>query len=634
MDIDDGNPPPELLGADPHLKAIIKMLQDHRREAMFKILSLHRYLLNEMKGHSDETLQAFQWERGQRENALMLLWEQNEKEIAVLWEKNKKEIANRQAALMSIWEGIAKDIADTHRANNKLSANLASIKHMMDTNPKKNQSTFDKIAENQSIFQATTNGTLATIVTTVSSITQSTTDSVEAAVTGVTKLMVKEISNIANAIARVEGDMTVLRNLVTLVQTTQVDAPTVPTKTGLTECSDNDGNPPNLPPGTGLLSLQDILDSEDAPPGPSHGLASLSLQERIQILDDADVRPHDATRGPSPGFRSLQDRMNARDNLDDADGRPHDATRGPSPGFWSLQERRHANDTTYGWSTPVRGPTSNDTGAPAAHQAPSALHGQLMSPLDPSSFVGSGLGTNNPTKAPKPGMPIPNDGSTDWNGGVASSASAPAADVPDFKLNGYFGSGFGQPDASRDAWAASARQRESLAATGSGTTPHMDLHRPIGITVGDHHSMKNGLCQDDQAPAQPSRGEYQNSPGYDMASGYTRPYHPDEELAGGCISSPCHADHKRQAMENRVSPLDIAGLGDKQYHGGDGGYVPLIMHLVHQCSYTKLSSSDVIASYQTIIHVHDYVLDKWEDQYQNCGPQVDKILEKGLPTFP
>jgi hypothetical protein len=148
----------------------------------------------------------------------MLLREQNEKEIAALWEKNEKEIADRQAALMSIREGIAKDIADTHCANNELSANLASIKHLMDTNAEKNQSTFDKIAENQSIFQATTNGTLDTIATTVSSITQFTTDSVEAAVTGITKLMVKEIGNIANTIARVEGNMAILRNLVTLVR--------------------------------------------------------------------------------------------------------------------------------------------------------------------------------------------------------------------------------------------------------------------------------------------------------------------------------------------------------------------------------------------------------------------------------
>jgi hypothetical protein len=118
-----------------------------------------------------------------------------------------------------------------------------------------------------------------------------------------------------------------------------------------------------------------------------------------------------------------------------------------------------------------------------------------------------------------------------------------------------------------------------------------------------------------------------------MASGYTRPCHPDKELAGGCISSPRHADHKRQAMENRVSLLDIAGLDDKQYHGGGRGYVPLTMHLVHWCGYTKLNSSYIIASYQTIIHIHDYVLDKWEDQYHNHGP-LDKILEKGLPTFP
>jgi hypothetical protein len=148
LDIDNGDPPPELLGTNPHSKAIVKMLQDHRHKATSKILSLCRYPLNKMKGHSDETLQAFQWERGQRENALMSLREQNEKKIAALWEKNEKEIADRQAALMSIWEGIAKDIANTHRANNKLLANLAFIKHLMDTNTKKNQLTFDKIAEN------------------------------------------------------------------------------------------------------------------------------------------------------------------------------------------------------------------------------------------------------------------------------------------------------------------------------------------------------------------------------------------------------------------------------------------------------------------------------------------------------
>ncbi len=101
-----------------------------------------------------------------------------------------------------IWEGITKDIAHKFCANNELSANLASMKQLVDTNAamsaealQKNQLIFEKITANQSIFQsnlheistsmATTTGTLATIVTTVSSITQSTADLVKAAVTGV-----------------------------------------------------------------------------------------------------------------------------------------------------------------------------------------------------------------------------------------------------------------------------------------------------------------------------------------------------------------------------------------------------------------------------------------------------------------
>jgi hypothetical protein len=570
-----------------------------------------------MKGQSEDTLTALWCKQGKREDALLLLRE-----------KNEKEIANRQAALMSIREGIAKDIADTHRTNNELSANLASIKQLMDTNAEKNQSTFDKIVANQSIFHcnlremstsmATTNGTLATIATTVSSITQSTADTVEAAVTGITTLMVKEIGNIADTIARVEGNMAVLRNLVTLVQTAQVDAPTVPTNTGPTECSDDDGDPTNLPPGLNLLSLQD----------------------RFKILDDADDQPHDANRGPSPGFRSLQDWMHTQDILDNADGRPHNASHGPTPGFWSLQGRMHTMDATNDRNTPVGGNTSDDAGAHAAPQVPSALRGQPKSPTDPSGFLGSGLGINDPTRVPRPGTPIPNKGSATRHGGVASLNPAPAADVPDFKLNGHFSSGFGRPDASWDAWAASARHHESLAARNSGKPLHMDLcmspfsNAPVGDTIGHQQSIKDGSHQHGHELQLAPKGQYQDSHGYDMTSGYVRPTHHDEKLSGGCIVSPRHANCRRQAMANKVSPLNIDRLGDVRYHGGVKGYVPLTMNVVHRCGYTEVDLSDVIASYQTIIHVHNFVLGKWEDRYHNRGSQLDKILEKGQPTFP
>jgi hypothetical protein len=47
-----------------------------------------------------------------------------------------------------------------------------------------------------------------------------------------------------------------------------------------------------------------------------------------------------------------------------------------------------------------------------------------------------------------------------------------------------------------------------------------------------------------------------------------------------------------------------------------------------------INSLDVIACHQDIIHIHTFVRGKWEDRHHNHGPQVDKILEKGIPTFP
>ncbi len=87
-------------------------------------------------------------------------------------------------------------------------------------------------------------------------------------------------------------------------------------------------------------------------------------------------------------------------------------------------------------------------------------------------------------------------------------------------------------------------------------------------------------------------------------------------------------------MANKVSPLDIPGLGDERYHRGDGEYNPFTIPIVQRCGYTEINSLEVIACHQDIIHVHTFVRRKWEDRYQNRGSQVDKILEKGIPTFP
>jgi hypothetical protein len=89
--LDDVELPPELKGDDPKSNAIIKMIKDHchRREANSRILSMRKYLLEEIQGQSYKTYYAF-------------------------WSERRK----REDALLSIREGIAKDIANTFCATN------------------------------------------------------------------------------------------------------------------------------------------------------------------------------------------------------------------------------------------------------------------------------------------------------------------------------------------------------------------------------------------------------------------------------------------------------------------------------------------------------------------------------------
>jgi hypothetical protein len=59
------------------------------------------------------------------------------------------------------------------------------------------------------------------------------------------------------------------------------------------------------------------------------------------------------------------------------------------------------------------------------------------------------------------------------------------------------------------------------------------------------------------------------------------------------------------------------------------------MRIVHKCGYTELNSTNMIKSYNDIIYLQAEVLDRWDHP---CGlyrgPQINRILEKGLPTLP
>ncbi len=110
----------------------------------------------------------------------------------------------------------------------------------------------------------------------------------------------------------------------------------------------------------------------------------------------------------------------------------------------------------------------------------------------------------------------------------------------------------------------------------------------------------------------------------------------EEEVSlGRHIISPQNADRRCQALAKEISPLNVVRLGNAPYHGGTKGYEPLTMSIVHHCGCTEINPNCVILSYNDVIHLHDYVLENWEHPRGYFkGPHLERILEKGLQSFP
>lgn len=109
----------------------------------------------------------------------------------------------------------------------------------------------------------------------------------------------------------------------------------------------------------------------------------------------------------------------------------------------------------------------------------------------------------------------------------------------------------------------------------------------------------------------------------------------DDTTLGGVIVSPHNADRRRDVMAQKISPFDIYRLGNVQYHGGVHGYNPLTEGIIHCCGYTEIISVDVILSYTNIIDVHSKTIESWEHPRGHYkGPQLERILEMGLQSFP
>ena len=121
----------------------------------------------------------------------------------------------------------------------------------------------------------------------------------------------------------------------------------------------------------------------------------------------------------------------------------------------------------------------------------------------------------------------------------------------------------------------------------------------------------------------------------DNATDIRRPEDDEAASMGGIIVLPRNADRRRDALAQRISPFDISRLGNVHYHGGVNGYNPLTEGIIHRCGYTEINSLDVILNYNDIIDVHAKTCESWEHPRGHYkGPQLERILEKGLGSFP
>ena len=112
-------------------------------------------------------------------------------------------------------------------------------------------------------------------------------------------------------------------------------------------------------------------------------------------------------------------------------------------------------------------------------------------------------------------------------------------------------------------------------------------------------------------------------------------YDDDDASLGGMIVSPWNADCRHQALAQRISLFDVARLGNVRYHGGTHGYQLLTEGIIHHCGYTEINLSDVLLAYNDIIEVHSRTCNNWEHPRGHYkGPQLERILEKGIGSFP
>jgi hypothetical protein len=57
--------------------------------------------------------------------------------------------------------------------------------------------------------------------------------------------------------------------------------------------------------------------------------------------------------------------------------------------------------------------------------------------------------------------------------------------------------------------------------------------------------------------------------------------------------------------------------------------------IIYRCGYTEINLSDILLAYNDIIEVHSRTCKNWEHPRGHYkGPQLERILEKGIGSFP
>ncbi len=101
------------------------------------------------------------------------------------------------------------------------------------------------------------------------------------------------------------------------------------------------------------------------------------------------------------------------------------------------------------------------------------------------------------------------------------------------------------------------------AAQGFRSDSHRPSMRPLPPLQTSHRETSN-------APPPPVGTMRQTLDGYSREDGGR--HNDDDDSLGGMIVSPRNADRRRQALAQKISPFDVARLGNIRYHGGTKGY--------------------------------------------------------------